>query len=61
MWRLVTALRPIGWLGVVVTALGAQVVTVFAREANWGFVALGIAITFAGGVIVLRNRRVDEE
>jgi hypothetical protein len=42
MWRLVAGLRPLGWLGVLI-------------------VALGILITFVGGVIMLRNRRVDED
>lgn len=36
MWRLVTRLRPLGWLGLLVAAAGTQMIQVGARRSDWG-------------------------
>jgi hypothetical protein len=61
MWYFVKGLRPLGWLGFFVALLGGEVVTAFARQRNWGFVSLGGVLVCAGGIIMLRNRRVRED
>jgi hypothetical protein len=61
MWYFVKGLRPLGWLGFFVGLLGSEVVTAFAQQRNWGFVALGAVLMCAGAIVMLRNRRADED
>jgi len=60
MWRLVTGLRPLGWLGVLVALVGTETIRVAAPRAAWSLVALGAGLVFLGAAIVLRGRRPRE-
>jgi len=60
MRRLVTGLRPLGWIGLFVALSGSEAIQVGARSRDWRLLPLGVILVCVGGIVMLRNRRNDE-
>lgn len=54
-WRL--RLKPTGWLGLFVAAVGTIVIEVAARRGDWALLAAGAVVLIVGATTMLRGFR----